>query len=213
MKEIEDITENTGIITKYGIVLLAAGGSIRLGTPKQLLRYRNMSLLHHAVMVADRSNAHEIIVVLGSNADLLEKEIIGTNAGIIVNADWEEGMGGSIACGLKELIKKEPSVNGAIFMLCDQPFVTSDLLNELIGTHQKTGKKIVTSNYDGTPGPPAFFGRKFFRQLLHLEGDTGARKIIQQNPNETANVAFPKGNIDIDTEADYEALIKSTERI
>jgi molybdenum cofactor cytidylyltransferase len=193
--------------------LLAAGNSSRLGTPKQLLQFNKMSLLNHAVMTASLSAANEIIVVLGSNAVLLEKELADTNARVVINEDWKVGMGSSVVRGVKELVKMHPFINGVIFMMCDQPHVTSELLNDLISTHIRTGKNIVTSSFNGVPGPPALFERRFFAELMQLEGDAGARKIIQQNMHETETVVFPEGNIDIDTVEDYEALIKSTEAI
>jgi molybdenum cofactor cytidylyltransferase len=141
---------------------------------------------------------------------MLEREIGRTKVRKVINQDWKEGMGSSVVRGLNELIKSEESVDGVIFMMCDQPFVTSELLNKLIDTHRQTGRKIVTSVYDGVSGPPAFFEKSFFGQLLMLKGDAGAKQIIQQNPEETASVPFPGGKFDIDTEADYNVFIHST---
>ena len=93
-------------------------------------------------------------------------------------------------------------------MVCDQPYVSSSLLNDLLKKQRETGKPIVTSNYGETIGPPAFFHKTFFPELLKLQGDTGARKIIEQNNDKVATVLFPEGSIDIDTEEDYEELIQ-----
>jgi len=82
-------------------------------------------------------------------------------------------------------------------------------LDELIETKQKSGKPIVASSYAETLGPPVIFSSKYFPDLMQLEGDSGARKIITQHPDEVASISFPEGNIDIDTQADYEALLKS----
>ena len=99
-----------------------------------------------------------------------------------------------------------PAVEGVIIMVCDQPFVTSHLLNELIIAHQKTGKPIVASGYENTFGPPVFFHHSLFNELLQLKGDIGARGIIKQHTNEVEVVPFPDGTYDIDTEADYEKV-------
>jgi molybdenum cofactor cytidylyltransferase len=94
-------------------------------------------------------------------------------------------------------------------MVCDQPHISSSILNGLIKTQQKTTKQIVTCNYGDSMGPPALFHKKYFEQLVKLSGDTGAKKIIQRNMNDVATILFPEGKIDIDTEEDYENLKSS----
>lgn len=192
-----------------GIVVLAAGASIRLGKPKQLLQFNEKSLLGHVADAAVNSNANNVIVVLGANADMIAKEIDKIKFHVIVNAEWEEGMASSVRIGLKTLQKLSPSVDAVIFMVCDQPFVTSSVLNDLINTQNATGKAIVTCNYGETIGPPALFHKSLFPELMQLRGDAGARKIIQQHGDDVATVLFTKGKIDIDTKEDYEALQNS----
>ena len=192
-----------------GIVILAAGASIRMGKPKQLLQYKGKNLLQHVAEAAVNSNANNVIVVLGANSDLVAKEIDKLKFHVIVNAEWEEGMASSVRIGLKTLQKLSPATEGVIFMVCDQPFVTSFVLNDLIDTQSATGKAIVTCNYGETIGPPALFHKSLFPELMQLRGDAGARKIIQQHGNDVATVLFKKGKIDIDTKEDYEALQNS----
>ena len=155
---------------------------------------------------ANDSEANPVIVVLGANAALLEKEIAEKKVHIVENKEWKEGMASSVRCGLSTLLHIDPSSDAAVIMVCDQPFVSSFLLNELIATQKNTGKPIVTSQYENAIGPPALFHKTIFPQLLELKGDAGARKIIEQRSNDVATVLFVKGNIDIDTEADYKAL-------
>jgi len=164
--------------------------------------------LRHAVQEATISNASNVIVALGANAGLLGKEIIERKVQVIENAEWAEGMASSVRSGLNALLKTNPSVDAVIFMVCDQPYVSASLLNDLITKQRETGKPIVTSNYGEATGPPALFHKIIFPELLQLKGDAGARKIIQQNTNEVATISFPKGSIDIDTLADYETLQK-----
>lgn len=188
--------------------MLAAGISSRLGSPKQLLPYNGKTLLKHAVDEAANSHADGVVVVLGANADLFLKEINSSRVTVVENKEWEEGMATSIRAGLNTLLKKSPPVDAVIFMVCDQPFVSASVLNDLINTYKETGKPIVTCNYAGATGPPAFFHKSLFAELMHLKGDAGARKIIQQHKEEVAMVLFPKGSIDIDTMEDYEVLVK-----
>jgi molybdenum cofactor cytidylyltransferase len=148
-----------------------------------------------------------VVVVLGANADILIKEINETKVTVVENGEWQEGMASSIRAGLNSLIKKSPSADAVILMVCDQPFVSASILNDLISTQQKTGKPIVACNYGEAIGPPALFHQSLFDELIQLEGDVGARKIILQHSGEVATVYFPEGKIDIDTEADYNALL------
>jgi molybdenum cofactor cytidylyltransferase len=194
------------IVNSCGIVILAAGASTRLGKPKQLLQYRGKTLLAHAINEAVNSNTDAIVVILGKDADLFKKEIDEKKVRVAVNSSWEEGMASSLRLGLDTLLNDKPYIDAVIFMVCDQPHVLSSLLNELIITQQKTTKQIVTCNYGDSIGPPALFHKKYFKDLMKLSGDTGARKIIQQNMNDMTTILFPEGEIDIDTEEDYENL-------
>ena len=177
-----------------------------MGRPKQLLPYNGKSLLAHTVDMANDADTNPVIVVLGANAALLEKEIDEKKVHIVENKEWQEGMASSIRCGLNTLMHIAPLSDAVILMVCDQPHISSSLLNELIATQKNTGKLIVTSQYENTIGPPALFYKTIFTGLLKLKGDAGARKIVEQYKNDTATVLFSKGNIDIDTEADYQAL-------
>jgi len=147
-----------------------------------------------------------VVLVLGANAEPLEKEVEDKKIHIAVNKDWSEGMASSVRCGINTLMHIAPAVDSAIIMVCDQPFVSSSLLNQLIVTQVETGKPIVTCKYETAIGPPALFHKTVFPELLQLKGDAGARKIIEQRRNDVATVLFDKGIIDIDTEDDYKAL-------
>ena len=189
-----------------GIVILAAGSSSRLGKPKQLLQYDGKNLLQKAVDAAVNSNADTVVVVLGAKADSISNEIDKSKTHLVENKEWEEGMASSVRLGLSTLQKISPSTDAVIFMVCDQPHVSSVLINDLINTQKQTGKPIVTCNYGDAIGPPALFHKSLFPELMKLKGDVGARKVIQQHQDEVAAVSFSKGSIDIDTEDDYNAL-------
>jgi len=190
----------------YAVIVLAAGSSSRLGKSKQLLPYKNKTLLQYLTEEAKNSSAETVVVVLGANAEAIQKKVSTRNIFFVINEDWKEGMASSIGCGINEIQKINPAVDGAIIMVCDQPFVNTELLNKLITAHSKTKKQIVTCGYDNIAGPPTLFDKKRFPELLQLKGDTGARKIVLQYEDETAIVSFPQGAIDIDTAADYENL-------
>lgn len=194
-------------INEIAIIILAAGSSSRLGKPKQLLNYQGQNLLNHAIETATVSNAGSVIVVLGSNATEIEKQIHTDNVYIVFNENYEEGMASSIRCGLEASQKLPTPVNAIILMLCDQPFVNTSLLNDIIKTHKDTDKAIVSCSYVNTFGPPTLFHKSIFNELLELKGDIGARKIIHDHINDTATIPFEVGEVDIDTEADFQKLI------
>lgn len=192
--------------TKTGIIILAAGASTRLGSPKQLLVYSGVSLLQHAVEVAQTADADPVVVILGANADLIKSEIKNTKANAVVNPEWKEGMASTIRFGLQTLLKLNPEVDAVVMMVADQPFVTAELLNNLMEVHRKKQRSIVASKYGTTFGTPVLFAKRFFPELLELTGDVGAKNLVRKYLNEAAFVSFPKGEIDIDTVEDYENL-------
>jgi molybdenum cofactor cytidylyltransferase len=187
-----------------GIVILAAGASIRLGKPKQLLPWQGSTLLQHAVQVA-RQVTSQPIVVLGAHLHQLQAALDPATVQIVHNPSWKEGMASSIRCGLDAAMRQ--TTEQVIFMVCDQPFVSAAILQELVLARVKTGKPIIASAYSGTLGIPALFDTTFFPQLLNLEGDTGAKKIIQQYSGQVYGVPFPMGHVDIDTAEEYDALV------
>lgn len=190
-------TNNTGVI------ILAAGASLRLGSPKQLLAYSGATLLQHSIEEAKSSDAANVLVVLGANADLIKKEINHTTAHVLVNPDWKEGMASTVRCGLQTLVEMHPKTEAVIFMVADQPFVTADLLNNLIELNRNEQHSIVASKYGATFGTPVLFAKRFFPELMELTGDVGAKSLVRKYMNEAAFVSFPKGDIDIDTIEDY----------
>ncbi len=189
-----------------GVILLAAGASSRLGTPKQLLAYAGQTLLQYSLQVAKDSVAGPIVVVLGAQADTIKSEVNNTDVHIVVNEDWSEGMASSIRYGVKALLESNPGIEGAILMVCDQPYVTASVLKELIAAHQKTGKPIITCGYAHTYGPPTLFHKSMFSELLQLQGDVGARSILGKHTDQVEIISFPEGTVDIDTPADYQKL-------
>jgi len=190
---------------KCGLILLAAGASSRMGKPKQLLLYKQQSLLKHSLQIALNSNAVQTIVVTGANVQLIKRELIESDAYSVYNSEWQEGIASSIRCGLSTLIKVVPDVDSALFMVCDQPYITTELLNNLMAK-SSMNDSIAASGYDNTLGTPAVFPEKYFSELLILSGDEGAKNVLRQYAHHAAVIPFNDGNIDIDTPIDYDSL-------
>ncbi|MEM7373337.1 MAG: nucleotidyltransferase family protein [Bacteroidota bacterium] len=188
------------------IIILAAGNSSRLGRPKQLLPYQGKSLLRHAVDTALLAKTGEVIVVVGSRANQIQKDINRLSVKIVMNHGWEAGMGGSISTGMQQV--PQMSV-GVLLMLCDQPQLSADHLIDLARSHKEKHHPIVASSYGGQLGVPACFSSAYFSQLSHLSGQTGAKKLLIQHQPLVHSLPFPKGMLDVDTEEDYQRLIST----
>ncbi|MDB6124855.1 MAG: 4-diphosphocytidyl-2C-methyl-D-erythritol synthase [Pedosphaera sp.] len=190
-------------------MILAAGGSARLGRPKQLLPFRGRSLLRHAAETALESVCRPVVVVLGAKAERLEVELNGLAVKVVNNPEWASGMGSSIWAGVKAMGlvgDGEANIDGVVIMLCDQPLISARQLNELVAAQSVRSKGIVTAEYGGMAGVPALFSRAYYGELATLGAGEGAKRIILKHADDVERVRCPEGAIDIDTEADYGEL-------
>ncbi len=190
-----------------GVVVLAAGASRRLGKAKQTLEFRHQTLLRRSAETALRVS-RQVVVTLGARSEIVRWEIEDLPLSIAENKDWEKGMGGSVKVGLERLLENSADLRDAIIMVCDQPFVSADLLEKIIAEYQKTNATIVACEYENISGVPALFSAKLFPELLALEPSEGAKTLIKKYCAETVSVPFPERAFDIDTPADYERLVK-----
>ncbi|SMD45056.1 molybdenum cofactor cytidylyltransferase [Aquiflexum balticum DSM 16537] len=192
---------------KTGIIILAAGSSSRLGQPKQLLKYQGKTLIRRAIDTALECKSDASVLVIGANFELIKKEVQDTNVDIVINHVWETGMASGMQMGLNFLDNKI-APDQVILMLCDQPFVDSELLNNMIGKQTVTSKGIIACHYNGTFGVPALFTSKYFPELIELRGSEGAKKVIYAHLDDMEKMDFPNAAIDIDTPEDYLRLTR-----
>lgn len=190
-----------------GIVILAAGNSSRLGKPKQGLLYKGKTLLQQTVDKAIEAGLDPLIVVLGSTAETISQDLSPQLLNTVINTHWQQGMASSISAGVSKLISLNASIENIVLAVCDQPFLTAEILQALVNKRAETGKAIVACSYGNTIGTPVLFHRSYFDKLLQLKGEEGAKKILRSYPNDVVSIPFPKGEIDIDTREDYESLI------
>ena len=201
-------------------VILAAGGSTRLGSPKQLLDYGGRSLLRHAAAMALATTCRPVVVVLGSGAERLRSELVGLDLRIVDNPDWGNGMGSSVRAGVATLRDGASGTDpeAILLMLCDQPLIGAEALEQLVAAFragQTAGDgracSIAAAAYgDGsdTVGVPAVFGREYFAELAALPDQAGARPVLQRHAGRVAAVPMPEAVTDIDTREQYERLPK-----
>ncbi|HJQ35373.1 MAG TPA: nucleotidyltransferase family protein [Pyrinomonadaceae bacterium] len=196
---------------KVGAIVLAAGASTRMGTPKQLLRFEGQTLLKRAALAALGAGCRPVVVVTGAHAARARGELRGLDVLEVENELWETGMASSVRAGIGAVI--ESDADAVVLMLCDQPHVTSEIITGLIEAHKATGRGVVASEYGGGFGVPALFGRSLFDELVQLEGAAGAKQVIKSHAREAHFVPFPEGETDVDTPEDFARLLglKATE--
>lgn len=189
------------------IAILAAGQSSRLGRPKQTLLFKQQSLLQHSIHAATTSGIGPVIVVVGANEKDIRRHIEAEPVTIVANNDFEEGIASSIRAAISHILQIHPDCHSVVLMVCDQPFVSGRLLTNLVSLKQKTGKAIVACSYKNSIGVPALFDKCFFPELLLLTGEQGGKKVLSKHQTDVTTLPFAEGDIDIDTNADYEALL------
>jgi len=181
--------------------ILAAGGSTRFGSPKQLAKFGTKILLDLAHDALLGSQVDSACIVLGCEANhfsrLIEKK--GTSITVIENSQWQDGMASSIRAATE--FARTQEATHLLLLVCDQPFVTHDTVDHLLAMVESNDSSIVASRYGDTVGIPALFPASYFEQLTSLQGDKGAKSIIQKSEN-VVYFDFPEGNIDIDSPAD-----------
>ncbi|MBO2012005.1 NTP transferase domain-containing protein [Hymenobacter negativus] len=193
------------------LLLLAAGASTRMGQPKQLLLYHGRTLLRHAAETAVASGCAPIVLVTGALHDELLPEIAGLPIRAVYNTGWASGMASSIRAGLLALAETSPAA--VLIMLADQPLLTPELLRQLVAQQQQTHALIVAAAYADTLGVPAVFHQSVLPELLKLQGQQGAGRLIASLGAAVGQVAFPEGVLDVDTPEQYAALVRSAGQV
>jgi molybdenum cofactor cytidylyltransferase len=184
-------------------IVLAAGAASRFGSPKQLVRISGRPLLHNTVSNAVEITGAATIVVLGAYAAELAPLLSHTPASVLINRDWVEGIGSSIRRGVAAL----PSTCTAVMVvLADQAAVTAQDLQRLVSAWKRQPEYVAAALYSGSTGVPAIFPRSSFTELSQLRGDSGARRLLQRNPDRVVRVPMDSAALDIDTPEDLLSL-------
>jgi molybdenum cofactor cytidylyltransferase len=192
--------------TDCAAILLAAGASTRLGRPKQLIRLHHESLLRRTARLAVEAACAPIFVVLGFEAEQMRQELHGLNVHALLNPDWPSGMASSLHCGVQALLSQNPVPDRVMLLLCDQPFISSDLLQSLLQKNDENDALITASFYADKLAVPAIFRQPLYPEMQKVKGDQGARQIIQMHRGNATSIPFPDGTIDIDTVEDLKAI-------
>ena len=195
-------------MTRVAMVILAAGGSRRMGSPKQLLRIDGVTLVRRAAEVALASRCEGIYVVVGSAAEGVRHEVGKLALEVVENRRWEAGLAGSIRVGVETVRAAHPEFDAVILAPVDQPRIHPALLDRLIEVFEGGERGIVACTYAETVGAPALFSRGHFADLAGLPGDRGAKSVIEAREAELATIPFPEGATDLDTPEDFQRFIE-----
>jgi molybdenum cofactor cytidylyltransferase len=185
-------------------LVLAAGGSRRLGEPKQLLPYGSGTLLDHALETARATGFDQLIVALGGSSAQVRRKVDLSGADVVENPGFGQGCSSSIAAGLSAM---DPRSELMVLMLGDQPGVTPASVRALIaGCDERTA--LAACLYDDGRGHPLAFGRALFGDLRELHGDKAVWKLMDRRSDQVIDVRVP-GRIprDVDTRGDYDAVL------
>ena len=189
----------------FGVIILAAGESKRMGQPKQLLELGGRTLLARTVEAALSSNGWPVVGVLGAQAEIIRPTLAAYPILIAENPAWAEGMASSLRAGVSVLQQFSRSIEAAVVALCDQPAFSASIIDQLVSTQRATGRSIVAAHYSGRNGAPALFLREHFPALAALTGEEGARALLNRSVEHVATVDAPELSIDLDTPEDYTA--------
>lgn len=189
-------------------LLLAAGGSRRMGQPKQLLRWGNQTLIEHQIDIRLQTG-QPVAIVLGAYSDLILPVIEPLPVTIFINNEWVNGMGNSIAFGINMCRNTFPLMDGVLISLIDQPLVTRSHLENMLCSFQPGAKQMIVSQSEsGWKGVPALFDSFYFDELQNLDGEDGARNIIRSHRENVKSIECDDQLEDIDTPEDYRQLLR-----
>ncbi len=189
---------------RTGAVVLAAGGSTRLGAPKQLLEYEGEPLVRRAARAALAAGAAPVLVVVGAHADRVGAALEGiAGVRVVEHAGWSDGLASSLAAGLRALLD-EP-VDAVLVTLCDQPHVGAAELASLVA-ECAPARPIVAAEYAGIAGVPIVVARTHVAELLTLSGDRGAGGWLRARAALVTRVPLPAAALDVDTPEDAARL-------
>jgi len=203
----EGLGERLGL-GQLGAVLLAAGASRRLGFPKQLVERDGEAVVRRQARLLLGLQPACVVVVTGFAREGVELALAGLDVQLVHNELWENGMGASLACGIRAMPER---VRAAMLLLCDLWKISGSDLDQLASAWQAAPQKAVTAAWDGQSGPPVIFPRALFQRLGGLRGEQGARHVLRGFTGGVVPVDLPNAAFDLDVSSDLAGVTGSQE--
>jgi len=188
-------------------IVLAAGGSQRMGQPKQLLPVGGQPMVGRVVDTVLAAGIEQVIVVLGSSANEVQRALAGKPVTLIVNPHWQEGIASSLRAGLSPIVAQADAV---LFVPADMPRLSAPPIQAVVARFLSTGKAIVAPTCNGRRGNPVLFARPLFAELMRLRGDAGGRTLFAAHADDIELVEVGDEGIllDIDTPDEYDRMLR-----
>jgi molybdenum cofactor cytidylyltransferase len=183
--------------------VLAAGASRRLGRPKQLVAFDGTSLVRHVAGTLLSSSCDVVAVVVGAEEEAVRVALDGARVAIVSNDAWREGIASSIRVAVSWAARQEASA--LVLVLADQPLLDASHVDRLVTAWEKGAPAVASAYGEARAAVPALFDASLFTELLALEGDRGAARVLRGR-DDVVSVDFPEGATDVDTEADARGL-------
>ena len=191
----------------YAIVL-SAGMSTRMGSPKQLLPFGDRTVLQRIVDTLLRTDLSGVVVVLGHRAEAVRESLSGRPVGFCLNPDYRAGMFSSVCCGLSAL---PTGADAALIVLGDQPQIDAEVVRRVVAAYREEEKGIVIPTFEGGRGHPALVDLGRYRdEIFGLSGEAGLKPVMRGHPEDTLELPVDEAGIlrDIDTPEDYRAELQ-----
>ena len=187
-------------------IVLAAGASTRMGENKLLLELEDETLIERCVKRVLAAEFDPVVVVLGYEADLVLRHIDSLPIHVVVNDRYEMGMNSSLATGVAEL---GDNASAVCVVLADMPFVTAEMLREVVSRYRETGAPLVVSQYGGVNAPPTLFDHSLFTELRASEGEEMGKRLVERYRDAAEIVEWPEVALaDVDEPDDYERAME-----
>jgi len=195
-----------------GAIVLAAGASLRMGSPKALLKIGRETFVQHIVGQLHSAGVSDIVIVLGADADEIKNSLSWFKGTIVVNEDWKEGQLTSVIAGLDALSQRK--LDGVLICPVDRPLITQILIRDLLKAFQESGKRIAVPVFRGRRGHPTVFSSALFDELRDAPLNVGARHVVRNHPSDVHEMTTNEERvlINIDTPEDYEKHVSTLEQ-
>lgn len=193
--------------TAISCLILAAGASSRMGSPKALLPWGKQIVLRHLLHQAKNAGLEQLIVVSGAYHEEIARELPEGTALLCHNADWQSGMGSSIRQGIICAKQHFPETEGMLVLLSDQPLVNEQYLNRMLRHFYENPECIIATEYTEGAGVPALFPQRYFSKLTDLKASGGAKALMRNcSPGELVLLQAGDAGKDMDTPEAYDQL-------